>query len=104
MEPRTITVGETVKERIETATGRAYKVIAPQSGTLVVDVSYDAFFWDTILEVWIEDTVTRPTTAPWSPIIARKQVVAGQTYELRVGIRGFGWEPVTEYTLATAIE
>lgn len=103
-QPRTLTIGETIKERIEVASGQAYRVTATQSGTLVVDVSYDAFFWDVILEVWIEDMVTRPTTGPWSPIIARMPVVAGQSYSFSVGIRGFGFMPTAEYTLTTSTE
>ena len=103
-QPRTITIGETIKGRIEVASGQAYRVTATQTGTLVVHVSYDAFFWDVILEVWFEDMVTRPTTGAYSPIIARRPIVAGQSYSFSVGTRAFGFLPIAEYTLTTSTE
>ena len=86
------------------ASGQAYRVTATQTGTLVVHVSYDAFFWDVILEVWFEDMVTRPTTGSYSPIIARRPIVAGQSYSFSVGTRAFGFMPIAEYTLTTSTE
>ena len=81
-----------------------YRFTAPNSGTLVVEVSYDAFFWDVILEVTIGDIVSRPTAAPWSPVVARSPVTSGQTYNVSVGIRGAGGPPVVKYNLKVSME
>jgi hypothetical protein len=102
--PRTITIGETINERINVATGQAYRVTVTQTGTLVVNVSYDVSK-NSPLEVYVERLVTGPTTAPaGSPIIARFPVVAGQSYSFSVGIREVDFIPAAEYTLTTSIE
>lgn len=104
LEPRVLSVGETIEEHIVTQEGRSYRFTSPNSGTLVLEVSYDAFFWDVILEVWIGNDVFRPTASPWSPVVARSTVISGQTYPVSVRIRGFGWLPEAEYRLKVSTE
>ena len=103
-EPRLLNVGDELEERIETAAGRTYTFTAATSGTLVLEVSYDAFFWDVILEIQTGTIVSRPTASPWSPVVARLAVTSGQTYDLRVGIAGAGGPPTAEYKLKVSLE
>jgi hypothetical protein len=97
-------VGDELQERIETEAGRTYTFTAPRSGTLVLEVSYDAFFWDVILEIQAGTIVSRPTDAPWSPVVARLAVSSGETYNLRVRIAGAGGPPTAEYKLKVSLE
>jgi hypothetical protein len=99
-----LNLDETIEDSLGIAPGTGvYRFTAPNSGTLVVEVSYDAFFWDVILEVTIGNVVGRPTAAPWSPVVARSPVTSGQTHNVSVGIAGFGWEPA-EYKLKASME
>src|SRR4029453_19215170 len=56
-EPRRLNVGDEIDERINSAEGQRYSLTVPNTGTLVLEVSYDAFFWDVILEIRIGDIV-----------------------------------------------
>ena len=103
-EPRILNVGDEIDERINSAEGQRYSLTVPNTGTLVLEVSYDAFFWDVILEIRIGDIVSRPTASPWSPVVARVPVTSNQTYNARVRIAGFGMEPIAEYKLKVSME
>jgi hypothetical protein len=97
-------VGDELEELIDTEAGRTYSFTAPRTGTLVLEVSYDAFRWDAMLEIQVGTVVTRRMDSPWSPVVARIAVTSGQTYDVTVGIWAAGGPPWVEYKLKVSLE
>ncbi len=83
---------------------RRFQLTAPQDGMLVVKLSWDAYYWDTLLLLRIEDTNVPSGPASFSPIIGRAPVAAGRTYYLAVGFLAVRHAPITDFTLSTVVD
>ena len=101
---RTIAAGDVVRETLSSWSDRRFQLTAPQDGMLVVKLSWDAYYWDTLLLLRIEDTNVPSGPASFSPIISRARVAAGRTYYLAVGFLAVGHAPITDFTLSTVVD
>jgi hypothetical protein len=112
---RALSVGEVVEDSVSwndpsctSSSGRItcrwFSVTAPRDGTLVARVSWDVYYWDTLLQLRVGDTVIPSVACGYSPIVGRSSVVAGRTYHLGVGLCAAGSLPVSGFTLTTEME
>ena len=109
---RTVSVGEVVSDRLASDCGSSaacaavwqarFQLTAPTDGTLVVRVNWDPFYWDTYLKLRIGDRVV--SSMEGIPLVGRLRVAAGQTYVFDLGFEAVGSEPVTDFTMAIALE
>ncbi len=82
---------------------RLFELTARQNGTLIVHLNWDAYYWDSLLLLRIDDLYFSSGPAPFSPIVGRQSVVAGRSYNLAVGMFATG-EGTCAFTLTTVIE
>ena len=100
---RTITIGDEAKGTFTGAPLR-YDVMAPADGWLVVTLTWDVWYTDSLLTLAIGSTEYKPTPPAWSPLLLQWQVTGGQTYQLFVGPGGTGWLYDVPFVLTTRLE
>lgn len=103
VEPTAIALGQDVEDKISLTdppctiahnrfliSCRNFLVTAPAAGTLVVTVTWDPNATDMILLIRMGDKDLKADAPPWSPLVARMKVAAGQSYRVAVGLAGTG--------------
>lgn len=81
-----------------------YEFTAPANGSVIATLSWDPNATGNILLLRLEDTNFLAQPPAWSPIHGRLTVVAGQRYQLQVGLNGSDWDGQGPYTLSMAME
>jgi hypothetical protein len=98
-----MTIGEDAKGTF-TGSPLRYGLTAPADGSLVVTLTWDVWYTDSLLTLSIGSSEYKPTPPAWSPLQLRSPVTAGQTYELFVGPGGTGWWYDVPFVLTTRLE
>jgi len=113
---RDITVGEVVTDTVTESQPacaridgwwipcRQYRLTATATGTLVVRLTWDPFHNGVLLMLRLDSHDLTGSAPPWSPIIGRLPVTAGQSYVIGVELAGQDWFGGDSFVLETAME